>query len=284
MPDSIAVIIPIYNRCHTLGRALQSVYGQTLPPDEVCVVDDGSDDGSRDFVRQHFPQARYIYQPNAGVSAARNSGVQATQSHWLAFLDSDDEWLPNKLERQLEEAALNPDCGFVHCDEIWIRNGRWVNPMNKHQKSGGEIFEQCLPRCVISPSAAVITRALFEEMGGFDESFPACEDYDLWLKICSRYPVLYLNQALLKKYGGHEDQLSGLHWGMDRFRVKALDNLLGSAKLSPGQYQATRRTLISKSEILVQGALKRNNTETAKRFQALINKYSDVESAEQRDE
>ena len=146
--------------------------------------------------------------------------------------------------------------------------------MHKHQKAGGEIFERCLPLCVISPSAVMIKRHLFEEVGGFDESLPACEDYDLWLRICSRYPVLYIEEALLRKYGGHDDQLSRQYWGMDRFRVKALVTLLNTGNLRPQQTQLTRAMLVNKCEILVQGAEKRGNKETASYYYSLIKSFA----------
>jgi glycosyltransferase involved in cell wall biosynthesis len=274
MPQSIAVIIPTYNRSHTLRRALDSVNNQTVRPSEICVVDDGSTDETEQLLSRHYPQVNYVYQSNAGVSSARNAGVALTRGHWLAFLDSDDEWMPNKLERQLQEINGNDTFPLVHCDEIWIRNGVRVNAMHKHQKAGGEIFERCLPLCVISPSAVMIKRRLFEEVGGFDESLPACEDYDLWLRICSRHPVLYIEEALLRKYGGHDDQLSRQHWGMDRFRVKALVTLLNTGNLRPQQTQLTRAMLVNKCEILAQGAGKRGNKETASYYYSLIKSFA----------
>ncbi len=274
MPQSIAVIIPTYNRSHTLRRALDSVNNQTVRPSEICVVDDGSTDETEQLLSRHYPQVNYVYQNNAGVSSARNAGVALTRGHWLAFLDSDDEWMPNKLERQLQEINGNNTFPLVHCDEIWIRNGVRVNAMHKHQKAGGEIFERCLPLCVISPSAVMIKRRLFEEVGGFDESLPACEDYDLWLRICSRHPVLYIEEALLRKYGGHDDQLSRQHWGMDRFRVKALVTLLNTGNLRPQQTQLTRAMLVNKCEILAQGAGKRGNKETASYYYSLIKSFA----------
>jgi len=274
MSQSIAVIIPTYNRSHTLRRALDSVNSQTVKPNEICVVDDGSTDETEQLLSRHYPQVNYVYQNNKGVSSARNAGVAFTRGHWLAFLDSDDEWMPNKLERQLQEINDNPTFPLVHCDEIWIRNGARVNAMHKHQKAGGEIFERCLPLCVISPSAVMIKRRLFEEVGGFDESLPACEDYDLWLRICSRYPVLYIEEALLRKYGGHDDQLSRQYWGMDRFRVKALVTLLNTGNLRPQQTQLTRAMLVNKCEILVQGAEKRGNKETAGYYYSLIKSFA----------
>ena len=238
------------------------------------MIDDGSTDDTKKMLDRDYPQVNYIYQNNAGVSSARNTGVAVSEGHWLTFLDSDDEWMPNKLERQLQEANHNPTYRLVHCDEIWIRNGIRVNAMYKHQKAGGNIFERCLALCTISPSAVMIERSLFEEVGGFNESLPACEDYDLWLRICSRYPVLYVEEPLLRKYGGHDDQLSKQHWGMDRFRIKALVALLNSGNLCQQQSQVTRAMLIKKCEILTQGAEKRGKGESARYYTSLMKKFA----------
>ncbi len=255
----ITAIIPTFNRATLLQRALRSVLSQSRPAREVIVVDDGSTDATTDVVRSGFPEVTYIRQKHEGVSRARNRGIAQAESNWLAFLDSDDEWLPQKLERQGQMLERQPGFKLCHTDEIWIRNSQRVNPMNKHAKHGGWIFKYCLPRCVISPSTVMVHRSLIEELGAFDESLPACEDYDLWLRICARYPVLYLREKLIIKYGGHEDQLSRCFWGMDRFRIQALEAIIGSGCLSAADQITAIETLLDKAEIVLQGAHKRGN-------------------------
>jgi len=271
---SVAVIIPTYNRCNVIGRAIESVLRQSFPAEEICVVDDGSCDGTRDFISSTFPEVKYVHQENAGVSSARNRGLIETSAEWVAFLDSDDVWLDEKLEVQRAAFEVAPNFRLIHSDEIWIRNGRRVNPKKKHRKFGGEIFERCLPLCLISPSTVIIERTLFDEVGVFDESLPACEDYDLWLRICCHYPVLYVDKPLLEKHGGHDDQLSKEHWGMDRFRVVALENLLNSSVLNDQQRTLAISALKEKCLILISGALKRNNLDLAEQFVAVIDTYS----------
>lgn len=258
---SISVVIPTYNRLHTLDRALSSVFGQTRPAEEVIVVDDGSTDGTAAHIKARYPQVRLIEQGNHGVSHARNRGIEAASGRWLALLDSDDEWRPEKLA--VQERALAGEGGYrvCHSDEIWIRNGRRVNPMRKHEKTGGWIFRHCLPLCAISPSAVLIHRSVFNDVGLFDESLPACEDYDLWLRVTARYPVLYVPQPLIVKYGGHADQLSRRHWGMDRFRIQALENILARGALSEDDRAAALAALNDKLDVLVQGARKRGNND-----------------------
>ena len=276
MNPRISVIIPTYNRAPVLPRALDSVLAQSLVPDEIIVVDDGSTDKTASLITACYPQVTYLSQPNQGVSKARNSGVDRSQGDWLAFLDSDDEWLPDKLEKQVAALQQQPDFRICHSEEIWIRHGRRVNPMNKHAKTGGQLFDHCLPLCAISPSSVIIRRDLFEQAGGFDEQLPACEDYDLWLRICAGNPVLFVDQPLLKKYGGHTDQLSKKHWGMDRFRVLALEKILQSGLLNKKQYVAAADTLLKKCEILANGASKRGNRERADYYTTKILRYRDA--------
>ncbi|MED5463013.1 MAG: glycosyltransferase family A protein [Myxococcota bacterium] len=261
----VTVIIPTFNRAHVLERALDSVYAQSAAPAEVIVVDDGSTDATSTLVKERFPGARYCYQSNQGVSAARNRGISMATQPWVAFLDSDDEWLPKKLKRQGEALEENPGYLFCHTDEIWIRRGRRVNPMNKHAKPEGWIFPECLPLCCVSPSSVMLHRDLLEEVGGFDESLPACEDYDLWLRVASRYPVLLVDELLINKYGGHEDQLSHKHWGMDRFRIQALEKVLHGSELGEENRRLAREMLTNKLEIFLQGAKKRGRDDAETR-------------------
>jgi glycosyltransferase involved in cell wall biosynthesis len=254
---TVSAIIPTYNRRPLLERALKSIFRQTRRPDEVLVIDDGSTDDTPAHIPERFPDVRYIRQARGGVSTARNCGIREAKGEWLAFLDSDDEWLPQKLECQLEALGAKPEFLLCHTNEIWIRRGRRVNPMKKHEKFGGRIFQACLPLCIISPSSTVLHRNLFDEVGLFDEDFPVCEDYDLWLRVCARRPVLYLDEPLTVKYGGHDDQLSRSLWGMDRFRIRALEQVISSDALSTEDRLAAIRTLLEKIDIYLTGGRKR---------------------------
>jgi len=272
---SVSVVIPTYNREHLLERSLESVLGQTLAADEIIVVDDGSTDNTASTLKSMHPEVKLIQQDNLGVSAARNAGISAARHDWIALLDSDDIWHKNKLERQITALNNAPEYLLCHSDEIWIRNGVRVNQMNKHKKAGGHIFQHCLPRCVISPSSVMIHRSLFEETGLFDENLPACEDYDLWLRICSRYPVLYIDEALITKHGGHDDQLSRQHWGMDRFRFQALNKTVSEIKLNDSDRDAAIKMMMKKINIYLAGAEKHGNTEHVEDFKRLLRKHTE---------
>jgi glycosyltransferase involved in cell wall biosynthesis len=275
----ISVIIPTWNRADRLADAIESVHGQSVAVHEVIVVDDGSTDNTREMVARRFGGVRYIYQENRGVSSARNAGIRFATGDWIALLDSDDRWLPDKLERQQELIRAHPGYKLCHSDEIWIRNGKRVNAMKKHAKQGGRIFRHCLPLCVISPSAVIIQRSIFSDIGLFDESLPACEDYDLWLRICAVCPVLYVDRQLIIKNGGHDDQLSRRYWGMDRFRIQALEKIVASGILEPQDHAAAMATLLEKTAILIQGADKRNNQALAAFYRDKQHKYTRLNTA-----
>ena len=261
----ISAIIPTFNRAHLLPRAVDSILSQTLPPHSVILVDDGSTDGTEKLIKKNYPEIKYLKQDNLGVSAARNAGITATSCEWLAFLDSDDEWLPEKLARQMEVLNLAPAMKICHSDEIWIRNGKRVNPLKKHSKSGGWMFKKALPICCISPSSAMIHRSVFDNVGLFEESLPACEDYDLWLRVTSSYPVLYISEKLVVKHGGHQNQLSEKYWGMDRFRIQALENIILSGNLSDENLNDAKQMLQEKTKIFSNGARKRGRTTEAEK-------------------
>lgn len=272
----ISVIVPVYNRAGLISRALTSVFAQSQPAQEVIVVDDGSNDGTGERIRERFPQVRYFCQSNRGVSSARNRGIAEARCDWLAFLDSDDVWLPYKLKSQQRALAARPEYRICHSNETWIRRGQFVNPMKKHAKSGGHIFLRCLPRCVISPSSAILHRSVIAAVGMFDESLPACEDYDLWLRVCAVYPVLYLEQPLIKKYGGHADQLSRRYPAMDQFRIRALENILRADTLSDSERRATLRVLLEKIRIYLVGAQKRQRWQEVDEYEKKRAYYAEV--------
>ena len=282
---NVSAVIPTFNRGHCLLRAINSVLAQTTPVDEIIDVDDGSDDKTYDLLvkselldmRGQLPNIRYLYQENKGVSAARNLGIKEAENEYIALLDSDDAWAETKIERQaLKLEKKNFSCRITHTEEIWLKDGQRINPKKKHKKSGGFIFEKCLPLCCISPSSVLLHRTLFNDYGFFDEKLPACEDYDMWLRLCAFEEVLFVEEALTIKYGGHADQLSRAFWGMDRFRVLALEKLINSGKLSKTQRSQALEMLVKKIEILLLGAKKREKKEMIQNLDMKLNYWLEM--------
>ena len=270
----ITVIIPSYNRASVLPRAIDSVLAQTLPVDEIIVIDDGSTDETQELLKKLYPQIKIIKQSNKGVSAARNAGINSSSSEWFCFLDSDDSWQPNKLTEQFQAFTKNPEHLICHTNETWYRNGKILNQGKKHEKLGGHVFQHCLPLCVISPSSVIINKQIFDDVGLFDENLPACEDYDMWLRICCKYPVLFLDEALTNKFGGHDDQLSRQHWGMDRFRIIALEKSIASNNLYEVDKLAAIDMLLHKIKIFLKGAEKHGSNEYTEQFEMLLKQYA----------
>ncbi len=265
MPQ-VSVIIPTYNRAAMLGDAVGSVLGQTFRDFELIVVDDGSSDETRQQLAALAGEFTVLRTRRQGVAAARNHGAANSTGRYLAFLDSDDLWLPEKLECQLSAHRAHPEMRISHTDEIWVRKDRRVNPRDKHAKRGGWIFRYSLPMCRISPSSVIIERSLFEQVGGFDRRFCVCEDYELWLRITAIQPVLFVERKLTIKRGGHADQLSAAAWGLDRFRVKALLKLLDSGVLNTDQRREVFGELERKARILADGYAARGKARQAQHY------------------
>jgi glycosyltransferase involved in cell wall biosynthesis len=255
---SVSVIIPTFNRASKVARAISSALSQTISDYEIIVVDDGSTDRTSSALMSFGSHIRVITHPHQlGVSAARNTGVKSTTSPLIAFLDSDDHWLPEKLAVQLSFFLEHPGAVACQTQEKWIRKGLPVNPKKKHLKPSGDIFSQSLKLCLVSPSAVMLKRSLLEEVGLFDENFPCCEDYDLWLRVTCRYPVQLIDQTLVVKEGGAPDQLSRNHPGMDAFRIKAILKIIEGGWLNDSQLALALQELSVKCSIYGKGCIKR---------------------------
>lgn len=269
-----SVIIPVHNREDQLVRAIESVYAQTLKDYELIVVNDGSDEEYKDFYLKLQKKYGFIlvHQENMGVSSARNHGIKLSQGEYIALLDSDDEWKDNKLETQ-DKYLKDTNYLWCHTNEVWIRNGIFVNQMKKHEKQGGDQLIRSFKMCLISPSSVVIKKALFNEIGYFNEEFIVCEDYDLWLRILSLYPIGYVEDALVTKFGGHDDQLSHRYKAMDYYRVKSLHNLFKSFPLSEDKKTKLVTVLTKKCKILLNGYKKYNNMKDYSEIEEIYKSY-----------
>lgn len=275
----ISIIIPSYNRDEFLKEAIQSVLtqdyfarGSEANRFELVVIDDGSTDQTKAVVESFSFPIVYCYQNHKGVSAARNLGIRLSQGDYVAFLDSDDLWKPDKITVQMSLMKSLPQTKICYTEEIWIRNSVFVNPRKKHRKYSGWIFEKVLPLCLLSLSSALFHRSVFEAVGIFDEDLPACEDYDFGIRVALKYPIHLITKPLIVKRGGHPDQLSHKYWGMDQFRIKALEKTF-QMELSPLQEEQVRKELLIKCKILVAGFGKRNKMSEANYYSGLIDKY-----------
>lgn len=274
---TVDVIIPTHNRAYVLSRAIESVLSQTYKKFQLYVIDDGSTDDT-DTLMEKFAQTsniHYLKQVNKGVSSARNSAIHRSKNPWICFLDSDDEWLPHKLQSQINYILNNQDYEFVHSNEIWVRNGVRVNAKKKFDKTNNELFKRSLETCLISPSTVMIKRDLIVRLGLFNDEFPVCEDYDLWLKVQAVEKIGFIEDGLIKKNGGHVDQLSTQYPAMDYWRIRSLINLQQNFELSPEMRSCAATEIQKKAGPLLKGYLKHQNIEAYEELLSRVLTYLD---------
>ena len=217
----ISVIIPTFNRQNTLKRAIDSVLAQSFCAKEIIVIDDGSTDSTKELLK-NYPQIKYVFQENQGVSSARNLGIKISTCSFVAFLDSDDKWHKDKLQIQTNFHKNSSTCRISYTDELWIRDNKEIKINKKHKKQLNPSFESSLEHCQIGPSTVLADKKIFEEVGYFNEDMEVCEDYDLWLRVLKKYKIPLIQEKLTIKYADEKNQLSKKYWALDRWHIKSL--------------------------------------------------------------
>jgi glycosyltransferase involved in cell wall biosynthesis len=275
MAPDVAVVIPTYNRRAMVCEAVKSVLAQRNAKFELIVVDDGSTDGTWDELTQiaavandhaQWEMMRIERTPNRGPATARNTGVAIAAAPFVALLDSDDLWLPHKLNRQIAFMRDHPEYAISQTEEIWMRNGRRVNPGARHRKRAGDLFADSLLTCLISPSAVIMRTDLLREAGGFDEDLAAAEDYDLWLRLLTDHKVGLVDEQLVIRRAGHPGQLSATVPALDRFRILALLKLLAREDFAPERRIKVCEVLSEKCAIYAKGLKRRARADETRFF------------------
>jgi glycosyltransferase involved in cell wall biosynthesis len=255
------------------------VLDQTLSPAEIIVVDDGSTDGTPAWLAARAAEnsaLRFLPLEHSGFPGrARNAGARAARGRYLAFLDSDDLWEPRKLARQLAFFEAHPDIRICHTRERWLRGSREVSQAGQRHRTSGDIFRDALKKCVIGPSTVMLKRSLFEELGSFREDLEIAEDYELWLRLASRHPVGYIDEALTLKRAGHGGQLSEKYSQIEIFRLRALRDLVEAGWFSEERrLRAAAAELARKCRIYAAGCRRRGRLAEAGRYTALADGYA----------
>mgnify|MGYP000321373830 FL=1 len=234
MPPLVSVVIPTYNREQYLQKALGSVLAQTYQCFEIIVIDDGSTDDTATLIRSFKKDITYIYQENQGISKARNVGIRNSRGDFIAFLDSDDYWFPEKTELQIALFQKHPEYGMVasRCASIRL-DGRYRE--TNRPGSSGWVLEQLFRANFIRTSSAIIRRECFNRIGLFDEELKECEEYDLWLRIAAQYPIGFINKSLAvyidNPTGVSTDSLTGR-----LYRLKVLEKEFLKTKIPSRLY------------------------------------------------
>ncbi len=248
------MIIPTFNREKHLLNALSSIKNQTHNIDEVLVIDDGSTDNTQKILNK-ISKIKVIKTENLGVSHARNIGIKESKNRWIAFLDSDDTWIQDKIEKQINFHKENQNILFSHTGEIWIRDGKRVKYPKSLKKPQGECFLQNISTCKIATSSVLMHKSIFDDIGYFDEKLKVCEDYDLWLRVTQKYTTGLIDEELIVKNAGHK-QLSTSIFAIDRYHIYSLQKFLNSKFTDE-----VKQEIIRKCNILIKGAQKHQNQE-----------------------
>jgi len=272
-----SIIIPSYNRANFLKIAVRSVLNQDFTDYELIVVDDGSYDNTKKVI-DSISDKRFksLYQSHKGVSAARNNGLGLAKGKFICFLDSDDRFCKNKLSITFSYIKKYPKYKIFHTEEIWYKKGNLLPQKIHHKKPSGSAFENAAKLCCIGMSTAVVKKEIFKEIGNFDEKLPACEDYDFWLRVTSKFDIFLIPHQLTLKEGGHPDQQSKKYPAMDIFRIYALQKTLESKKLAKNYRKVALNELKHKCSIYLKGAKKRNKISEINKYQELIKKFEKI--------
>ena len=230
-----SVVIPTYNCADKVTRAVESVMAQTFKDYEIWVIDDGSTDDTRAALGPFSNQLNYVYQANSGVAAARNRGIRHARGDYVAFLDADDQWYPQKLERVAQAVQSNPDVGLCYSQvDFCGRDGSMLWTYHS-QDSGVSNYRALLETDYVMTSSAVVRKSCFAQVGEFDDALSPCEDWDMWIRIARAFPIRLIPETLVAyEYMGAGSLTSGhLRWveAHDRVMEKAFaaDPRLGLA-------------------------------------------------------
>ena len=290
LPPTVSVIIPTFNRYGMLIDAISSVSHQTFRNFELIVVDDGSDDKTRNLptvdVEAAYPESgtpappheppdggfRYVRIEHTGMpGAVRNAGAKVARGQYIAFLDSDDVWLPEKLSLQI--AQMQKGGALSHTRELWLRDGRTISQSSQRHKRRGKLLEDSLKKCVIGPSTVMIDRDFYMQSGGFREDIEIAEDYEFWLRLVPYCTVEYIDTALTVKRAGHGDQLTEKYGHIEIFRIHALKKLVDDMYFVGEDQKTARKELSRKCAIYANGARRRGRLEEARKYEDYAKDY-----------
>ena len=235
---TVSIVIPAYNAEAFIQEALDSVFRQTYRDFEVIVVDDGSEDRTAEIIKQYGHDVHYIHQKNQDVAAARNTGIRASRGEWIAFLDHDDIWLPEKLEKQVSAFQSSDDVDVVFCDMVrWyggdnVRHESWRRRYNRRAVRRGMV-KSLLLRCSFQPSTVMASKTCFQDGGFFDESLRVSSDWDMWLRLACRDHRFHYIDEVLCYYRDHGGNTYRDPEKMENDRLRVLDKAFRDCHLPP---------------------------------------------------
>lgn len=285
----VSVIVPTFNKKEQVREALQSVLDQKFQDIEILIADDGSTDGTPLALFKELgaqPEAidvlakmgnnsirpfthafqcggitvQYHYGINRGLSTARNRGIKSARGEYIAFLEPDDFWAPHHLSELISHLKRNREVKVCRVSERLIREGKSRAPKHPANRTTGWLFEASLDSSLMSISTVICHRSCFSICGCFDENMPACEEYDLWIRISSHFPIGFLDcNSVTRRTPRPADSIRAWNW--DRFRVYALEKAFQSGHITPEQRYLVAQSIVLKCERLVEGFKRQKSDE-----------------------
>jgi glycosyltransferase involved in cell wall biosynthesis len=273
----VSVIIPLYNRYHLVKEAIESVLTQSFQDFELIIADDGSSDGAASLVEE-YPQIRYLQMEHTGFPGlVRNRGAELARGRWLAFLDSDDLFEPDKLSKQIDMLDSCEGQVIHHTRERWLRGSKIISQKQFNHKRSGDVFDEALRKCMIGPSTVVMDREMYTSLGGFREDLEIAEDYEFWLRVTALYPVSYCDDELITKRAGHGSQLSEKYGQIEIFRIRGLEDLVRqnwfTTHATVSHQCRALAELSRKCLIYSRGAAKRGRADISRTYLTLHERY-----------
>jgi glycosyltransferase involved in cell wall biosynthesis len=241
----VSAVIPTYNYARYVADAVESALAQCLPGLEVVVVDDGSTDATADVLRRFGGRIRYVRQENRGLSAARNTGIRVARGRYLAFLDSDDLWLPGKLSEQAAWLDAEPEVGLVYGEALIVDERSTEEPtLHSHwaPHPSGWVWPALVRQNVVPSPTPMVRREVFERVGPFDETLTACEDWDMWIRVSRVCPFAYVDRVVAK-YRRHHANMSLDYERMMANGLRVLEKAFASPRRSPALRRLRRAVL-----------------------------------------
>ena len=269
---TVSVIIHTYNNEKFIAETVESVLNQTYKDYEIIVVDDGSADGTRDALVPYMQKIRYHYKENGGIASAKNAGISLSETEFVAFLDHDDLWAPDKLQLQMEHFNENPQIGLVYAKYTSFRDGKELRTKPEKGYSGW-IFKELLSKSFIQTSTVVVKRECLDAVGPYDETFSLGDEYDMFLRIARKFQCGFVDKGLTR-YRVHDTNASNNDFLFDNENLGVYKKIYNNfTDLDGVEKKILRKRIARYSMKVAEGLYRQGKQEESKKYQMEANNY-----------
>jgi len=269
---TVSVIIHTYNNEKFIAETVESVLNQTYKDYEIIVVDDGSEDGTRDALIPYMQKIRYHYKENGGIASAKNAGISLSETEFVAFLDHDDLWVPDKLQLQMEHFNENPQIGLVYAKYTSFRDGKELRTKPEKGYSGW-IFKELLAKSFIQTSTVVVKRECLDAAGPYDETFSLGDEYDMFLRIARKFQCGFVDKGLTR-YRVHDTNASNNDFLFDNENLGVYKKIYNNfTDLDGVEKKILRKRIARYSMKVAEGLYSQGKLEESKEYQKEANNF-----------